>query len=1178
MLNKEHAFPEDNDNPFLPLDPNLDETSNHVDPPGSGGDSHHQHHPTGPLLLENKNASEIDQGKGDAIEELGVNGDDRHDGGVDSVGVGKFGVKDGGSLGRGGEGEPVAPVGDGSVVVGTATTRPRHTLAGGLTKRQEQKKYREVLHLRLLELKDKNTEKLVSPPAALRYPLLPFDEDNNVPVASAAEDAIAACSSSSAIPEVSSAILEVPSDIKSNTQSVDGDTNPVTSSSSLAEPLSLPLTYEPEPRASPLPWRAQSLPALPFPPLTAMLQNEDFSTPSVTLPSQAHLARGYASVSSAEDRSTFSAHDVRDQQEHQGLDSVMAPWSPSTATSFPLFPGWADMPGTSLPNDNHQCHKVPTAAPYGLASVPLPPIPLPPVYTASTAGGTWPDYFSSTSLSSYPSAPVRIDPASLAEYARYPVIKSVSALHDALPPSTPSAGLLPYPIPGYFNGSGYRPTSYPSSTIEMHHTTRPGLSTYGSFSTSTHLGTGSSSRRISMPNMPYYDQMSSSLMVSGTDPMAPPPLATDNSCYNPSSMSGLISSLDMSGCPSTATYTESNSQGPYQRLLYRQQNRDNAAARISNVSAGVLSCSFSNNQELQGFDPDPKHCNNCKTTATPSWRRCPQGRNLLCNACGLYQKLHGRSRPFFKAKDGTIRMHRRIPEHDPCTICKATQSPVWKKDDSGAWICNGCYAIGRQSLVTHKTAVDVSSSGEASRPSSPSPSPVPRASPYIEYSSNIKTSSTSRCKKISGAKSAAESLDQSASSLPMSQGGTVHSANHLQPPPLEAEQPFKTRLRSSSRRGSYAQVKQPQQRSTSRGATAIRNQEEIAPRVTTKTKKRQAIKYASNDTDLVDAEAAVPSMIYMYEHNSSMSDQILNPRLAGGHSQGRVDVGADDYRAIERGGGELEYGMSEWRGQPYRQSSSPFNPVESEPFLPSPEGSHNSNGSGNGTGGSLDRHHHQRQSLNQLSSYRKRGRRSHVQQDHPYHGYYQNLTQQQQQQQRQNRHYAQQHQLQQPCSRQHDDRQHEFERYHPTPPSDLSYSPLENKGYQSETLLLPMSSSPGSNAPTVASTATATGSNAVPLRRANTQAQVGSSSSAIPDNGNSMDGPVLVTISEYVGGESSAPAVRIKHDRGDDDHRDEYLGVKTMKVEGPMVGKGKQASVTKTGRDLSSVGEYFLSE
>ncbi|KAF9998550.1 hypothetical protein BGZ79_007762 [Entomortierella chlamydospora] len=94
--------------------------------------------------------------------------------------------------------------------------------------------------------------------------------------------------------------------------------------------------------------------------------------------------------------------------------------------------------------------------------------------------------------------------------------------------------------------------------------------------------------------------------------------------------------------------------------------------------------------ELLAMDPDPKFCNNCGATTTPSWRRCPQGRILLCNACGLYQKLHGRSRPFFKARDGTIKIHRTLPEHPPCTVCGTTRTPIWSKGSKNEAVCFGC--------------------------------------------------------------------------------------------------------------------------------------------------------------------------------------------------------------------------------------------------------------------------------------------------------------------------------------------------------------------------------------------------------------------------------------------------------------------------------------------------------
>ncbi|KZP01410.1 glucocorticoid receptor-like (DNA-binding domain), partial [Calocera viscosa TUFC12733] len=40
----------------------------------------------------------------------------------------------------------------------------------------------------------------------------------------------------------------------------------------------------------------------------------------------------------------------------------------------------------------------------------------------------------------------------------------------------------------------------------------------------------------------------------------------------------------------------------------------------------------------------PLSCANCHTTTTPLWRRDDAGNNI-CNACGLYQKLHGSRRP-----------------------------------------------------------------------------------------------------------------------------------------------------------------------------------------------------------------------------------------------------------------------------------------------------------------------------------------------------------------------------------------------------------------------------------------------------------------------------------------------------------------------------------------------------
>lgn len=66
-------------------------------------------------------------------------------------------------------------------------------------------------------------------------------------------------------------------------------------------------------------------------------------------------------------------------------------------------------------------------------------------------------------------------------------------------------------------------------------------------------------------------------------------------------------------------------------------------------------------------------CQNCGTTVTPLWRRDEQGRPI-CNACGLYYKLHGSYRPTTMKKSIIKRRKRVVPALRDQSPTAATQS------------------------------------------------------------------------------------------------------------------------------------------------------------------------------------------------------------------------------------------------------------------------------------------------------------------------------------------------------------------------------------------------------------------------------------------------------------------------------------------------------------------------
>ncbi|KAL4630457.1 transcription factor GATA-4 [Arapaima gigas] len=110
---------------------------------------------------------------------------------------------------------------------------------------------------------------------------------------------------------------------------------------------------------------------------------------------------------------------------------------------------------------------------------------------------------------------------------------------------------------------------------------------------------------------------------------------------------------------------------------------------LHNLQSGGAASSlpnWQNKQELFDEFPEGRECVNCGAMSTPLWRRDGTG-HYLCNACGLYHKMNGINRPLIKPQR-RLSASRRVGLS--CTNCHTTTTTLWRRNADGEPVCNAC--------------------------------------------------------------------------------------------------------------------------------------------------------------------------------------------------------------------------------------------------------------------------------------------------------------------------------------------------------------------------------------------------------------------------------------------------------------------------------------------------------
>ncbi|XP_066143787.1 transcription factor GATA-4-like isoform X3 [Euwallacea fornicatus] len=139
--------------------------------------------------------------------------------------------------------------------------------------------------------------------------------------------------------------------------------------------------------------------------------------------------------------------------------------------------------------------------------------------------------------------------------------------------------------------------------------------------------------------------------------------------------------------PRGTTYSTMGYQDfPYAEHTGNYSMSPTGTTRNRMSAAGTLSANLLGPGTTAEYFTEGRECVNCGAIDTPLWRRDGTG-HYLCNACGLYHKMNGMNRPLVK-QPRRLSASRRAGL--TCTNCQTNQTSLWRRNSHGEPVCNAC--------------------------------------------------------------------------------------------------------------------------------------------------------------------------------------------------------------------------------------------------------------------------------------------------------------------------------------------------------------------------------------------------------------------------------------------------------------------------------------------------------